>query len=242
MSNTTCMSAQAYAYLRVSGKAQIGGDGFTRQREAILNRCSSIGVEITREFIEMGVSGTGDMDDRPALAEMFAALMDNGVKLVIVERADRFSRDLMVGEVLLKQFNDIGVTVIEAEEGRDLTVNDPDNATGVLVRQIFAVIAQFEKTSIVAKLRKARARKKQETGRCEGVKPYGALSLEEAHTLETMKRLRAQGGTVRSIADYLNTHGNHPTRTGRPWNYSVVAKILSRHLQEQPDNDTPEFS
>lgn len=223
---------KAFSYLRVSGKGQIDGDGFDRQREAIAKRCKIAGIEVVREFIESGISGTCDLDERPALSELFSAILANGVRVVIVERSDRFSRDLMVGEVLLAQFRDIGVTVIEAEDGRDLTANDPDNATGTLVRQILAVIAQFEKTSIVAKLRKARARKRSETGRCEGVKPFGMLPGEEG-VIATMRQLRRKqvGKDKRlsfaKIADALNAAGT-PTRGGKPWAASTVKQILNR--------------
>jgi DNA invertase Pin-like site-specific DNA recombinase len=120
--------------------------------------------------------------------------------------------------------------VIEAEEGRDLTKEDPDNPTGTLVRQIFAVISQFEKTSIVSKLRKARERKKAETGRCEGAKPFGSLPGEK-EVLERMFTLRNEGHTVRDIADTLN-EDKYPTRNGRPWHFSSVAKILARYAPQ----------
>lgn len=228
---------KAYAYLRVSGKSQIDGDGFDRQRETIQKRCRESGFEIVHEFVEAGISGTSDMGDRPALSELIATIQANGVRTVLVERSDRFSRDLMVGEVLLDEFRKIGVTVIEAEDGRDITANDPDNATGTMVRQILAVIAQFEKTSIVSKLRKARARKKQESGRCEGVKPFGMLP-GEALAMDYMLNLRAEGTTVRVIAEMMGA-AKYSTRNGRPWHYASVSKILARHLQL---NDDPEFS
>jgi len=223
---------RAFSYLRVSGKSQIEGDGFERQRQAIAARCKTAGIVIEREFIEAGISGTSDLEDRPALSALFEALLANGVRTVIVERADRLARDLMVGEVLLAQFRDAGAVVIEAEDGRDLTANDPDNATGTLVRQMLAAIAQFEKTGIVAKLRNARQRQRAETGRCEGVKPFGTLP-GECETIERMRRLRRKpvGRDKRlsfaGIAAALNSEGVL-SRLGKPWRASTVGAILSR--------------
>lgn len=227
------MPTQAYAYLRVSGKSQIYGDGFDRQRAAIHKRCRDSDIEIIKEFVEGGISGTSELDDRPALSAVFDAITDGRVRTVVVERSDRLSRDLMVGEVLLDQFRKAGVTVIEAEDGRDITINDPDNATGTLVRHVLAAIAQFEKTGLVSKLRKARERKKQETGRCEGAKPFGTLPGESL-ALGYMLKLRSEGVTVRVIADMLE-HAEYPTRNGRPWHYASVSKILARHLQDEPE-------
>lgn len=228
---------KAFAYLRVSGKSQIDGDGFDRQREVIQKRCKDLGYEIVQEFVEAGISGTSDLEDRPALSALFDALADRGVRTVIVEKSDRISRDLMVGEVLLAEFRKSHVTVIEAEDGRDITVNDPDNATGTLVRHVLAAIAQFEKTGLVSKLRKARARKKQETGRCEGVKPFGMLPGEQ-EALDYMLKLRGEGLTVRVIADMMEA-AEYSTRNRRSWHYASVSKILARHLNEEPE---PTFS
>ena len=223
---------KAFSYLRVSGKGQVEGDGFDRQRDTIAKRAKAGGFEVVREFVDAGISGTKDMGERPALSELFAAIMGNGVRVVLVERADRLARDVMVGEILLGQFREEGVRVIEAESGIDLTADDPDNATATLVRQILSVVAQFEKTSIVAKLRKARARRRAETGRCEGVKPFGTLP-GEAGTIERMRQLRrkpigkAKRMSFAKIAAVLQAEG-FKTRGGRPWAASSVRDILGK--------------
>ncbi len=59
-------------------------------------------------------------------------------------RADRLARDLMVGEVILGEFHALGVSVVAAESGTDLTVGD-DDPTRVLIRQVLGAVSQFEK-------------------------------------------------------------------------------------------------
>jgi DNA invertase Pin-like site-specific DNA recombinase len=218
---------KAFSYLRVSGMGQVDGDGFDRQRAAIAARADTIGATIVREFRDEGVSGT--VEDRPALADLFVSL--NGVRTVIVERADRIARDLLTSEVILARFRAAGVQVIEAESGTDLSQNDPDNPTGTLIRQILAVIAQFEKTSIVAKLRKARRRQREATGRCEGRKPFGDRP-GEAEVIERMRAMRRKPKgkdrmSYAEIAAALNADGG-ATRTGAPWHAETVRKILNR--------------
>lgn len=219
--------------MRVSGKSQIEGDGFDRQREAIAKRCKQAGIEIVREFVESGISGASDLAGRPALTALFSALAENGVRTVVVERSDRLSRDLMVGEVLLAKFRDMdsgAVTVIEAEDGRDITANDPDNATATLIRHVLAAVAQFDKAGIVSKLRKARARIRAETGRCEGVKPFGTLAGECA-AIDRMRALRRKREGKRmsfaKIAASLDAEGIS-SRAGRPWAASTVRDILAQ--------------
>ena len=73
------------------------------------------------------------------------------MRVVIVERADRLARDLLVGEVILGQFCDLGVKVVAAESGAELTSGD-DDPTRVLIRQVLDALAQFETAVVVSKL------------------------------------------------------------------------------------------
>jgi DNA invertase Pin-like site-specific DNA recombinase len=78
----------AFAYVRVSGKGQLEGDGFTRQREAIELYARPNDIEIVQTFEEEGVSGKTDLENRPALTELIASLNVAGTKLVLVQRLD----------------------------------------------------------------------------------------------------------------------------------------------------------
>ena len=71
----------AFAYLRVSGKGQLEGDGFTRQREAIDRYAKAHDIEIVRTFEEEGVSGKTDPENRFALTDLIASLDVAGTKL-----------------------------------------------------------------------------------------------------------------------------------------------------------------
>ncbi len=220
---------KAFSYLRVSSRGQIDGDGFDRQREKISKWAESNGFSIKREFLEEGISGTNELSDRPAMIELLAAIASNGVRTVIVERADRFARDLVASELLLREFTRLGVKVIEAEGGNDLSAGDDDNPTAKLVRQILGAVSEFEKTSIVLKLRAARTRVRKENGRCEGRKPFGERK-GEAETLKLIRKLRRKpkGGKRLSyarIADRLNADGV-PSRTGKAWHPEVVRRLV----------------
>src|ERR1700758_5359981 len=92
---------RAFAYLRVSGKGQLEGDGFPRQLTAIEQYAKANGIRIERVFREEGVSGTKELENRPALQELLEALQSDGIKLVMVEKLDRLARDLMVQETII---------------------------------------------------------------------------------------------------------------------------------------------
>src|SRR5688572_10357562 len=127
-------TTQAVSYVRVSGKGQADGDGPERQRQAISRYAKSARVTVVEEYADLGVSGTNQLGDRPGLARLLDRLESNGIRTVIVERADRLARDLMVQEVLLCQFAKIGARIITAD-GVDLTSAD-DDPTRRLIRQV----------------------------------------------------------------------------------------------------------
>lgn len=212
---------KAFAYLRVSGKGQVDGDGFTRQLAAIKKYATANGIGIVRVFREEGVSGATESMSRPAFAEMMATLHSNGVRTVLIERLDRLAREILVQEATIADMRKHGFTLISVAEP-DLMENDPSRKA---FRQMMGVFAEFEKDTIVAKLRGARMRKRAKEGRCEGRKPYGYYEGETT-ALERLKSLRAEGLGFDRIAARMNEE-HIPTRTGKPWHGVVVNRILT---------------
>lgn len=213
---------KAFAYLRVSGKGQIEGDGFTRQLEAIKAYAAGNGIKIVKVYREEGVTGTSEGMNRPAWVEMIGRVLANGVRTILVEKLDRLARDLMVQEHIIQDMQRRGITLISVAEP-DLCSDDP---TRKLLRQIMGAIAEYDKSMVVLKLRGARQRMRAKEGRCEGAKPYGELP-GEAETLERIQAMRAAGETYQRIADALNAAGVAPRR-GTKWHPFAIARILQR--------------
>jgi DNA invertase Pin-like site-specific DNA recombinase len=224
------MPTKAVSYLRVSGKGQIDGDGFPRQREAIQRYAKAHRMTIVDEFTDGGVSGKNELEDRPGLGLLIFRIEQNGVRVVLVETAMRLARDLMVGEIILDRFRKLGVKVIEVSGGNDLTVTD-NNPTSRLIRQILGAVAEFEKSVLVGKLRAARQRQRLKHGRCEGRKPFGTFpgEAEIVERIKDMRRKPRKGERLSfvAIAELLNQEGV-PTRSGKPWRPSTVGNILGR--------------
>ena len=224
------MATPAASYVRVSGKSQGDGDGFPRQSETIKKFAKKQGLDLVDSYQDV-ISGTKEMNDRNGLAELLDRVESNGIKTVLVERADRIARDLVVGEVILRQFRDLGVKVIAADSGTDLTVAD-DDPTRTLIRQVLGAVSQFEKSVIVLKLRAARNRKRRtEPGWREGRKPFGHYPGEVA-ALKRIKQLRRKPRgkkrpSYQAVAAVLNSEG-HTTRTGIEWNRGCVYSICKR--------------
>lgn len=219
---------QAVTYLRVSGKGQRHGDGFPRQREVISRFAKAQGCVLADEFTDTGISGTRDLEDRPGLAALLDRVEHNGVKTVLVENASRLARDLMVQEVIISQLREVGVRVIAADSGTDLTVTD-DDPTRTLIRQVLGAVSQFEKSVLVLKLRAARQRVRRVRGHCEGAKTYGSYPGEAA-TVERMRQLRrkpvkGRRASLADIASTLNAEGFR-NRAGRDWSVRMVFHVL----------------
>lgn len=214
---------KVFAYLRVSGKGQVKGDGFPRQRAAIDAFCKAHDLVVKDWFEEEGVSGTLPGESRPAWMEMRNALESNGVKTIIVERLDRLARALMIQETLLADLKKDGFEIISTSEP-DLDSDDP---TRKLIRQVLGAVAEYDRAMIAAKLRAARDRNSKRAGRrVEGRKLFGSRPGEE-RVIARMTELRAQGLNYPAIARKLNSEGLKP-QSGGSWFPASVSRTLAR--------------
>ena len=123
-------TARAIAYLRVSsaGQAKDGRDGLPRQREAVVAYCKATRIELVEEHVDAGVSGTKALGDRPGLYLALERAVELGVAMLVVEKADRLARDLIEGELILREFRRVAIKVVEAEGGTDLTDGDANGS------------------------------------------------------------------------------------------------------------------
>ena len=212
----------AFAYLRVSGKGQVDGDGFPRQLAAIEAYAKTNGLTLAKVFREQGISGTKELENRPALQQLLAAVDKRNVPVVLIEKLDRLARDLMIQETILRDLQRRDVMLVSTMEP-DLCSDDPSRK---LVRQIMGCIAEYEKSMIVSKLAGARRRMRAKNGFCEGRKPYGERKGER-RTIDRIMALRATGTAMDTIAETLNSEGLRP-RSGKQWYGSAVRNVLLR--------------
>ena len=145
------------------------------------------------------------------------------MRSIIVESPDRFARDLAVQLAGHDYLKNLGVALIPASAPDFFLADTP---TAVLVRQVLGAIAQFEKATLVAKLRGARERKKAKTGKAEGRKSYAEANprlVELAnHLSEQRPRL-----SLREISAALAAQG-FTTPRGRP--YSATGTYRRRSV------------
>src|SRR5579859_908298 len=108
------MENEAIAYLRTSSATNVGKDKDSdkRQRAAIDAYATASGLQLVDEFYDAAVSGADPVETRPGFGAMLDRIEGNGVRVVIVEDASRFARDLMVQEAGLAMLVSRGVQVL----------------------------------------------------------------------------------------------------------------------------------
>ena len=218
---------KAVAYLRTSSKTNVGVDKNSdkRQLAAINAFAKRAGYEIVGSYYDAAVSGADPVAARPQFASMLTALLANGARTIIVESPDRFTRDLAQQLLGHKMLADLGLTLIAASAPAHFLEDTP---TAVMVRQILGSVSEFEKTSLVAKLKASRDRKRRETGKCEGRKSHLEKRPDVVALAKALRRKRPKGAPMplRAIAAALAAEG-HLNAAGKPFNPKSVSSMLT---------------
>lgn len=195
----------AVAYYRTSSATNVGvlKDSLPRQQEAVRAYAQAHGLDIVKEYYDAAVSGADPVMSRDGFSDMLAYMLGNGARIVLVENASRFARDLavqLVGHELLKGR---GITLVPVDAPNHF---EDDTPTATMVRSILGAVSQFEKEALVLKLRKSRDRKSATAGeRIEGRRDWKALRNPQA--IEAARAARARGLSLRAIAAELAQAG-----------------------------------
>ena len=137
-----------------------------------------------------------------------------------------FARDLAVQLAGHDHLKGLGVTLIPATAPDHFIEDTP---TAVLVRQVLGAIAQFEKASLVAKMKAARDRKIAAGEKCGGRHSYA--EREGGKELVALARVLHRPDpdrrpvSLRAVAAALAERG-YVTPSGRPYAPSAVASML----------------
>jgi len=218
----------AVAYLRTSSAVNVGPDKDSekRQREAITAFAKQAGLKLVAEFYDAAVSGADPIETRPGFTALLDRIESNGTKIVIVEDASRFARDLITQELGILSLIERGVRVLTAR-GDDLT--ETDDEFKIAMRQIAGTFSQLEKTRLVRKLAAARDRKRQETGhKCGGRQSHAEMNpalVKEAKRLRRRSPTTGRQRSLRQISAELAKMGFMNQR-GVPFSAASIKSML----------------
>ena len=211
----------ACSYLRVSGQSQSDGDGFPRQAESI-ERFADGRYHVLNCFYE-AISGTKDSIDRPGFTALLDYCAAHNVRVILIEKMDRWARDLIVGEILLAKCRELGLDVIDCATGQNLT-EVSDDPYVKFVRQVMLAAAELNKNIVVSQTAKARRRIRESGRKCDGRKGYRDFP-EWKPVVERIESLAGRGLNHEAIAQRLNQEGVE-TLKGGPWKRGTIHRIL----------------
>jgi len=218
---------KAVAYIRTSSAANWGPDKDSdkRQRIAIQGFTRRTGFELVGEFTDAAVSGADPIETRKGFADLLDRIEGNGVRIVIVEDASRFARELVTQELGIMTLIRRGVKVLTAT-GDDLT--DSSDPSRTMMRQIAGSFAEYEKARLVAKLKGARDRKRAQQGKCEGRKSWRETNPQLVREAKRLRRRSPKGHqrSLRDIAGELAKLGFLNER-GAVFSAASIASILA---------------
>jgi site-specific DNA recombinase len=150
--------------VRVSSIGQAQNTSLNQQKTRIQQYATFNEIKIDKVIEEVE---SGAKETREGL-ELLRSLVETGVvKRVIVLKLDRFSRDLFAGLKWLKYLNDNGVELISISEKIDNSIS------GKLMTQLLLSLAEYEKSTIVQRLRRGKEKRFSDGLRTCGNIPFG---------------------------------------------------------------------
>ncbi len=203
-------------YVRVSTEEQgLSGAGLEAQRAAILVEASRRGWEVVETFEDRGYSAR-DLK-RPGIQAALGALQKGQGSALVVAKLDRLSRSMMDFTGLMARATKESWALVALDCAVDTTT-----PAGEAMAHVLATFAQFERRLIGQRTKDALAVKRAEGVRL-GRRP--AISSDLAARIE---RERAEGGTLRQIAEGLNADGVPTPHQGSEWRPSSLSRVLAR--------------
>jgi len=227
-------------YVRVSTAEQadpgLNGGSLDSQEARCRALCEARGLDVAGVYVDAGQSG-GTLD-RPALADLRAAVAAGEYAVVVVYAVDRLSRSQADTLALLREFEDHGAGLMAASQDFDTT-----SPTGRAMLGMLAAFAELQRAEIRertrVKLRQKAARGEAVSRPAFGLVRDGAGFARDPETWPTVSRIlreRAAGASCQKIADDLNAE-NAPTPTAvrgearglvkgpGKWHAATVAKL-----------------
>jgi DNA invertase Pin-like site-specific DNA recombinase len=177
---------RAAIYARVSTTNH--GQDVTLQTRELQQFAQARGWEVTGEYVDAGVSGT--KDSRPELNRLIADAHKRRFDVVCVWRFDRFARSVSHLLRALETFKALGIEFVSFSEQMDTST-----PAGKMVFTVLGAVAELERSLIVERVR-AGLRNARAKGKTLG-RPRVVVDAAR------VARLRAQGRTIREIAETL---------------------------------------
>lgn len=200
-----------YGYARVSTVRQASeGESLDVQQQTMEGYSLMRGMVLDRVFVERGVSGSIPLGDRPQGGALLALVQPGDA--IVTPKLDRMFRSALDALAVLGGFRDKGVALHMVDLGGDVATN----GISKLVFTILSAVAEAERDRTRERIAEVKRDQKARNRYLGGVTPFG-WSVEEGgelvpvpneqEALRQMHQLRAEGLSLRMIADRISANG-----------------------------------
>lgn len=201
-----------YGYVRVSTTRQAQeGESLDVQQRTIAGYALMKGLALDRVFVERGVSGSVPLSQRPegALLLELAKTGDN----IITAKLDRAFRSAMDALDVLARLREQRIGLHMVDLGGDVATN----GISKLVFTILSAVAEAERDRIRERIQEVKTDQRARGRYLGGSRPFGWTidadgamfpHEDEQQALRAMHELRAEGVSLRGIAERLAAEGH----------------------------------
>jgi DNA invertase Pin-like site-specific DNA recombinase len=147
---------RCYGYCRVSTQEQANdGVSLDEQQRRIQGRALELGFELTRVFVEQGISGSTPLGRRPQGAKLLAAVRPSDT--IIAAKLDRMFRIAVDALTTIEDLKRHNIRLVLLDVG-DVS----GNGVSQLVLTVLAAVAQFERERISELVKDSKAQLRHE--------------------------------------------------------------------------------
>ncbi len=226
---------RAAVYTRFSmddrGAGRTDADSVAIQQENARRACAAQGWEVAAVFTDDGYSGA-EIHGRPRLQALLDSATRQEFDVIVVRDLDRIARDAARQTALLSRLDDAGVKVWTYSD-RGFVALEGFNYLFTAFR---GVVAEEERRATSRRVRES-MRRRAELGQAIFRAPFGyriegerfVIVEEQAEIIRRMAERFAAGGSIRGIANDLNTRGI-ASPAGKLWDGRVVSNMLKNAL------------
>ena len=198
---------KVFGYVRVSTTEQAtNGESLDTQKAKITGYAMMQGWEVAEFFVEAGVSGSVPLADRPKGQRLLAAAGKGD--MIITPKLDRMFRSASDALGTLEELNAQGTGLVMIDLGGDVT----GNGISKLVFTILSAVAENERERTRERIREVKRHLASQGIYGGGRVPFGfevadgklIENAEQQKTLQQMRALKAQGLSIRKVAEAVS--------------------------------------
>ncbi len=208
---------------------QTDGNSLSTQKTRLHQYVAQRKWTVGKVFTEAGLSAKNTR--RPALQHMLRWARDGKIDVVLVDKVDRISRNLVDLLNLIGDLRIWGVAFVSASQSFDTSTS-----AGNLMLNVLGSVAQFEREIIGDRVRENMMERARKGLWSSGSVPYGykvnpetkVLQIEkkEARTVRAIYEEFLKTGSLTRTCHNINSAGR-VTRRDKAWSFSSVKRILS---------------